>query len=120
MKPGYLLILFGFLYPSIDHAQQQVWLTNDRQNVVLNSATAIYSKEAGVHDIKMVMNAPGSDFALNTTKQEVSYGFHHPHGWSRFSVTNLSSCTNWMLKIQQSWLDSVRLIVVRENKRIEE
>src|SRR4051812_1684606 len=100
MKPGYVLILIGLLCSFISHAQQPVLLTSDRQNIVLNSAATIYAhKEAGVQDIQKVINAPESDFIPNTTRQEVSYGFHHSHGWSRFSITNQSGQTNWMLKI---------------------
>ena len=121
MKPGYALILFGFLYSSTLHARQPVLLNNDRQNVVLNSAAKIYiNKNAGLHDMQQVINAPASDFITNTTRQEVSYGFHHPKGWCTFTITNSSDYTNWMLKIQQSWLDSAKLFVVRENKTVEE
>jgi signal transduction histidine kinase len=121
MKPGYVLILFGFLYPSISHTQRPVLLTNDRENVVLNSEAKIYtSKETSIHDIQQVINAPASCFKLNTHRQEVSYGFHQPQGWCEFTITNLSGYTNWMLKIQQSWLDSAKLFVVRENKTVEE
>lgn len=121
MRPGYVLILLGFLYPSLFYAQRPVLLTNDQQNIVLNLEAEIYThKEAGIQDIQQVINAPAPDFKPNTFKQEISYGFHHPKGWCRFSITNLSDDLNWMLKIQQSWLDSAKLFVVRENKTVEE
>jgi signal transduction histidine kinase len=102
------------------YARQPVLLNNDHQNVILNSSAKVYNKKASLHDVQQVIHAPASDFTPNTTRQEISYGFHQPQGWCTFTLTNLSGYTNWMLKIQQSWVDSAKLFVVRENKTVEE
>jgi signal transduction histidine kinase len=114
------LVLSVIFCQSISYAQQVVTLHDNDDDIVLNPDVYLFAgKQAGIHDIDKVRLAPDQQFIRNPYNQEVHYGFHWAAGWCKFTITNTSDHTDWVLKIQQSRVDSVQLFVVRENKGLE-
>lgn len=98
------------------HSQERVVVKEGQEDIVINPYVYLFSdKSARIHEIDRVIDAPGSSFIQNTYFQEVNYGFSQPSGWCRFTITNTSDYTDWILKVHQSRVDTVQLYVKREN-----
>jgi signal transduction histidine kinase len=106
-----ILLCFGTAY-----AQDPVLLTPGEDDVVLNPHTYLYKDHyAALDDIDRLLKVPATAFVRNTYYQEVNYGFLQRRGWCRFQVKNTTDQSDWILKVQQSRVDTVQLFIVREN-----
>jgi hypothetical protein len=101
-------------------SQETVFLKNGQNDVVLNPYAYLYiHQHVSLHDFDQVLRSDSTAFVRNHSNQEVTYGFHQPRGWCKFVVRNESDQVNWILRVQQSRVDTVQLYIVRENKEPE-
>jgi signal transduction histidine kinase len=69
--------------------------------------------------LETLLQADSTKFIKNTSPLEVNYGFDQRNGWCKFHIRNISDHKDWILKIQQSRVDTVQLYIVRENNNPE-
>jgi len=102
------------------HAQRKVLIRKGQNNILLNRNAYVYKDGSlGINDVERVISAPAGDFERNLVFQEVNYGFDHTRGWCKITVKNLSDDKRWVLRVQQSRVDTVQLYVLRQNGALE-
>ena len=120
MKNLSLITLLFILTSGISYALEPVLLKEHENACVLNPHAWIYNKAfATIYDIDQVAKASDSSFTPNIYLQEINYGFYQPQGWCKFTIRNISDYNDWILKIQQSRVDTVQLYLKRGNGSIE-
>ncbi len=125
MKPIISIVATLFFYcltvaiPAA-HGKQLTEITANNTDYILNQGTLLYKKQhATISDILEVIKASDSAFIRNNIYQEINYGFYKPSGWCKFSIKNTGDYNDWILKIQQSRVDTVQLFMLRENDILE-
>jgi signal transduction histidine kinase len=104
------------MIPDFGYAQHVASIGISQEDIVLNPYVYIFKdKTAGIDDIEKVISVADSAFQKNTYFQEVHYGFSRPSGWCRFTITNTTVRTDWVIKIHQARVDTVLLYVQRQN-----
>src|SRR5688572_17092240 len=88
---------------------QQILVLNDQQkDIDLNLFAYRYTDPgASMVSANAVLRADASAFIRNPAYAEVNYGFDQPKGWCRFYIRNTSAWQDWIVKIQQSRVDTV-------------
>jgi signal transduction histidine kinase len=96
---------------------QLMCLLNDQQmDVDMNVFAYRYAdSNASLSSAEAVLGADSGAFIRNPSRVEVNYGFDQQSGWCKFYVRNTGSWRKWILKIQQSRVDTVLLYIVRTN-----
>jgi signal transduction histidine kinase len=100
-------------------AQHTVVLRDNQHDIALSPHAYIYPGDAPLSGIQTLLRSDTAKFVRNNVPHEVDYGVGQPRGWCVFFVRNESDQRDWILKIQQSRVDTVQLYVLRENKAIE-
>lgn len=100
-------------------AQHTVVLRDDQHDIALSPHAYIYPGDAPLSGIQALLGSDTAKFVRNNVPHEVDYGVGEPRGWCVFFIRNESGERDWILKIQQSRVDTVQLYVLRENKVIE-
>jgi hypothetical protein len=113
-----LFLSFLFVW-SLPTYSQKVIIENTLTSRDINKNVLIYRYLVGVQKIKHVINANACEFDINSSIQDVSYGFYHQQGWCKFTVQNNTNQTRFFLNIEQSRADSVQLFVLKPNKTVE-
>ncbi len=98
---------------------QLITIENDMKSRDINKNILIYAYPVDVTQIQKVVHAKTTDFKQNLNNQDVSYGFHHPHGWCKFVIRNNSNYDKFILNIEQSRADILQLFIEKENHEIE-
>ena len=104
-------------YPTV--AQHSVVLRDDQSDILLSPHAYFYTGHAHRLAIDTILQSDSARFVRNNALEEINYGIDRPQAWCAFFIRNESSQQQWVLKIQQSRVDTVQLYIVRENKLIE-
>lgn len=100
-------------------AQHIIVLRNHENDMAISSYADVYTGQASLYVIDSLLHCDSTQFIHNTDFHEVNYGSGQPRAWCRFIIHNESDCKDWILKIQQSRVDTALLYIVRENKKVE-
>lgn len=101
-------------YPLL--AQHTLVLKSKDQDIAISPYAYVFTGHAHLSAIDTISYSDSSKFVLNSLPHEINYGLDKPSGWSVFFIRNESDQQDWILKIQQSRVDTVQLLIVRENK----
>lgn len=100
-------------------AQHTVVLRDGQHDIALSSHVYVYQGHAPLSGIETLLHFDSTKFVRNNTPQEVNYGVNQSSAWCTFFIRNESGQRDWVLKIQQSRVDTVQLYLVRESNVIE-
>lgn len=100
-------------------AQHTAVLRDGQQDIALHRYAYIYKEDAALSAIDNLLHSDAVKFVYNNSIQEINYGIARPRAWCKVGVRNESRQQDWVLKIQQSRVDTAQLYVVRENQEIE-
>ncbi len=114
MAKWYLIVLTCLLISSPLPAQHLVVLDSSTYNKPLSAYAQVYTLTAGQNDVDRVMHDT-AHFEVNNYAPEVNYGFDQRSGWCRFVIQNHGPRQTWVLVVQQSRVDTVQLLVVRDS-----
>jgi signal transduction histidine kinase len=117
INTGILALMILCMYSSF--AQHTVVLRNGQYDIVLSPHAYVYTGSAGHAAIDKPLQSDSTKFVRNNGPEEINYGIDQPRGWCKFFIRNESSLHDWVLKIQQSRVDTAQLYIVRENNVIE-
>jgi signal transduction histidine kinase len=96
-------------------AQPVCLLQEQQMNVDVNSFAYQYADpNATLSAAEVVLQADSTAFVRNASRAEVNYGMHQPRAWCRFYVRNTGTWRTWVMKVQQSRVDTVLLYIVRK------
>jgi|GEM_PF-3392141 len=121
MKKCFCACLFAAILFSIQcaYAQHTLILRNQQNDIALSPHAFVYTGRASFSGIDVILQSDSSRFVRNDLPQEINYGNDQPSGWCAFLVRNESDQQDWILKIQQSRVDTVQLYVMHENNVLE-
>lgn len=100
-------------------AQNAVVLHNGENDITISPHAYVFAGHAARTNIGKLLTADSTNFIRNHELQEISYGVDQPNGWCVFFIRNESDQNHWILKLQQSRIDTAQLYVVRENNTLE-
>lgn len=114
-KEIHIVAVLAFMLICRHSPAQQILVLNDQQkDIDLNLFAYRYTDPgASMVSANAVLRADSSAFIRNPAYAEVNYGFDQPKGWCRFYIRNTSAWQDWIVKIQQSRVDTVLAYVVR-------
>src|SRR5688572_13849612 len=96
-------------------AQRTLVLHDAEENYPVSSHAYLFTGNTSLSTIDTVLKADTTKFSRNQSSEEIIYSIEETQAWCTFSVRNASQQQDWMLKIQQSRVDTAQLYVVREN-----
>ena len=97
-------------------AQHTLVLKDKENDTAISPHAYVFTGHAPRSAIEAVFRSDSSNFVRNNSSQEINYGIDRPNAWCVFFVRNESDRQDWILKIQQSRVDTVQLYVVRKDK----
>lgn len=97
-------------------AQHTLVLKDNEHDNAISRYAYVFTGHAPLSAIDAVLQSDSANFVRNNSTQEINYGTGKARAWCVFFVRNESDRQDWILKIQQSRVDTVQLYVVRKNK----
>ncbi|MBI3221235.1 MAG: hypothetical protein HYZ44_17125 [Bacteroidetes bacterium] len=94
-------------------AQDALVLRAGDSDLSIGSHVYLYTGHASHTAIDTLIHSDSTQFVRHRDSPEINYGVHQPRGWCTFSIRNESNERDWILKIQQSMVDTVQLYLVR-------
>jgi signal transduction histidine kinase len=101
-------------------AQHTLVLKNNETDIAISPHAYVFTGYASRTEINRVLNSDTTKFFRNQNPQEVNYGMDQVSGWCVFFIRNESDQQDWILKLQQSRVDTAQLYVLRGKKDVEQ
>ena len=110
------LIIVLCLGGNLLFAQDPLVLRDGDSDITIGSHAYLYTGHASHTAIDTLIHSDSTRFVRHSNSQGMNYGIHQPRGWCTFLIRNESGQREWILKIQQSLVDTVQLYLVRGNQ----
>jgi signal transduction histidine kinase len=89
-------------------------LKDNQHDFEISPHAYVFREVTSLSAFQKVLQADSSQFSRNTST-DLDYGVEKANAWCLFYIHNESDRQDWILKIQQSRVDTVQLYVVRAN-----
>lgn len=94
-------------------AQHALVLKNGVTSIAIGPYAYVYKGRASHTAIDSIIQSDSLRFVRHHGSPDINYGVNQPSGWCAFRIRNESDQREWVLKIQQSLVDTVQLYLVR-------
>jgi signal transduction histidine kinase len=113
------ILAFMILCSHWSFAQHTVVLRDRQYDIALSPHAYVFTGRAPLSGIDVLLHSDSTRFVRNKVPHEINYGMDQTRAWCMFFIRNESGTQDWILKIQQSRVDTAQLYIVRENNVIE-